>query len=346
MTQKKFVVSVADVMAVDENENILFRGITLIDSSFDLKVGMTEVRGGLNSALQYIYYHTPDLSIKINDCQWSLQFLSTTVGSAVNVSNNVYKEETVALTSGAGTVLGTPLAQPGDSSVLYGWVTDSANNTGTVIFTGQNFTYGSTTQSVCVRYFALNSSSQTVTIPSNILPKTVKLIMVAQLASPDVSSTILGQLQIVIPKASMSGNFQINLKADAVSTTSVDMKALAYRDPAGTGGCSNSDYFCKVTEIITNANWYDSVIALSFIGDDARNLTHPGTLQTSLRAITSDGYVFIPPNADITYASSVTGKATINSSGLISTVATGVTNISATITAKNTVGTAFVLTVV
>ncbi len=346
MTQKKFIPSVADVYAYDSSENLLFRGITLIDSSFDLKLGMTEVRGGLGGALQYVYYHTPDLSIKISDCQWSLAYLAKNTGSNVTVGNSVYVSETVTLTAGAGTTVAQPLAQPGDGSVLYGWVTDSAGTVGTVVFTGKNFTYGSTTQDVCVQFYATNSASQSVQINSNILPSTVKLLMRAQLASPDVTSTILGELQIIIPKASLSGNFSISLKMDTVSTTSIEMKALAYLDPAGSGGCSTVPYFAKVTEIISSANWYDSVIGLSFLGDDARNLTHPGTLQTVLKAVTSDGYVFTPPSADITYASSVTGKATINSSGLITTVATGVTNISATITAKNTIGTAFVLTVV
>ncbi len=32
---KKFVVSTADVYGYDENENLLFRGITLIDSSIE-----------------------------------------------------------------------------------------------------------------------------------------------------------------------------------------------------------------------------------------------------------------------------------------------------------------------
>lgn len=345
MTQKKFIPSVADIFAYDENENLLFRGITLIDSSFDLKLAMQEVRGGRNAALQYVYYHSPDLSIKISDCQWSLDYLAKTTGSNVTVGNSVYVQEEVVLTSGAGTVIAQPLSQPGDSSVLYGWVTDSAGTVGTVVFTGKNFTYGSTSQTVCVRFYATNSASRSVQINANILPSTVKLIMYAQLSSPDVSSTVLGELQIVVPRASLSGNFSISLKMDTVSTTSIDMKALAYRDPSGSGGCSTVDYFAKVTEIVTSAVWSDDVVGISILGDNIRALTHPATLQLSVRAVTSQGYVFTPPYADLTFASSTGGTATVNSAGLVTTVASGATTISATITAKNTIGSAFVLNV-
>lgn len=343
---KKFVVSVADVQAMDENENILFKGITLIDSSLEMKLSMSEVKGGKGNALQYIYYHSPDLSIKISDCQWNLQYLSAAMGSSIVVGNNVFVEETIALVSGAGTTTAQPLAQQGDGSVLFGWVTDSANNTGTVVFTGKNFTYGSTSQTVCVRFYALNSASQSVTIPSTVIPKTVKLIMTARLASPDVSSTILGELQVLIPKASLDGNFSINLKADSVSTTAVNMKALAYRDPLGTGGCTNADYYARVTEIISSALWYSTVTGISILGGD-RNLTHPGTLQLAVRVVTSDGLVFTPPMADLTFSSSVPAKATIGANtGLITSVATGATVISVTITAATSIDSSFTLTVV
>ncbi len=344
---KKFVVSTADVYAYDESENLLFRGITLIDSSIESKINAVEVRGGKSNPLQFIYYTNPELSVKISDCQWSLQFLQSMVGSNVTVGNSVYVEETVVLTSGAGTVVAQPLAQPGDGSVLYGWITDSTGTVGTVVFTGKNFTYGSTSQTVCARFYATNSASQSVTISSKYIPKTVKLVMSAIIASPDVSSTVLGELQVIIPKFSLSGNYMINLKADSVSTSPVDGKALAYRDPSGTsGGCTDSDYFAKVIEIITNANWYDDVVGLSILGDDARSIVNGGaTLQLSLRAVTSQGYVFTPINSGITYASSVGAKATIDANGLITSAAAGVTTISATITAKPTVGSAFILTV-
>src|SRR5688572_32128588 len=118
---KKFVVSTADVFGYDEDENLLFRGITLLDSSITTELGSTDIRGGIGNPLQFIYYHSPNMKIMINDAQWSLDFLASTIGSSVTVGNNVYTEETVVLSTGAGTVVGTPLAQPGDGAVLYGW---------------------------------------------------------------------------------------------------------------------------------------------------------------------------------------------------------------------------------
>ena len=342
---KNFVVSTADIFAYDESENLLFRGITLLDSSITTKLAATDVRGGKGSSLQYVYYHSPDMSIVVNDCQWNLDFLANTVGSSINVGNNIYASENVVLTSGSGSVIGTPLAQPGDGAILYGWVTDSAGTVGTVVFTGKAFTYGSTSQTVCVRYYALNSASKQVTITSNFIPKVVKLIMSAQLASPDSASNIIGELQVVIPKASLSGNFTINLKADGVASTQVEMRALAYRDPSGTGGCSNADYYAKVTEIVTTALWYDNVVSLAILGGD-RSIAHPNTLQLSVRAITSDGLVFTPPMSGLIFSSGTVGTATIGAStGLITTVAAGTTLIGVTITSKTSIDASFTLTV-
>jgi hypothetical protein len=333
MTDKLFVVSVGDVYGYDSSDNLLFRGITLIDSNITVKLTGTDVRGGKNAPLQYVYYHSPDMMFTVSDSQFNLDFLAGTTGQSINVGNNIYVEESVVLSSGAGVVVGTPLSDVSDGVTLYGWVTFPDNSVQTVTFTGKNFTVGSSNQTVCVRYYAANAASRSVTIPSNFIPKEVKLVIDAQLASSDEATNIVGKLQIIVPRATMTGNFTINLKMDSVATTPVELRALAFRDPLGSGGCSNSDYYAKLIEVIDNATWYSNLIGLSILGGDFSLGTTLGTRQLSVRAIPANGAAFTPPAADLTWTSGTPGKATVSlHGGLVTGVANGSSLISVTVT--------------
>ena len=59
---KKFLTSVADVCAYDENDVLLFSAKTLLDSSIETSVGNTDVRAGRGHQLQYVFYNTAMLS--------------------------------------------------------------------------------------------------------------------------------------------------------------------------------------------------------------------------------------------------------------------------------------------
>ena len=335
----KFVVSTANVHYTDEDDNILFEGLTLLDSSIVTKLSATDIRGGQGSKLLYKYFHSPMMTITVNDAQWNLSAFGSTIGSDITTGNNIYTEETVTLGGGgAGTIVGTALSDVANGTTLYGWVSFANKPVEKVTFTGQAFTAstGVSGDVVCIRYYAASAASRSVTVKANMIPKVGRLTMSAQLASPDDSANIIGTLQVICPKCTLDGNFTISLKADGVASTAVTLEALAFRDPAGEGGCDDEDYYAKVIEVIDSANWYDDVVGLSILGGDI-SLAHPTTRQLSVRAIPSVGYAFTPPVADLTFASSSTGDFTINSSGLITTVSTGSGIASVTITAKPTI---------
>ena len=78
---KKFLVSTADVYGYDSNDNLLFVGKTLLDSSIETTLSNTDVRAGKGNQLQYIYYHTAEMNVTINEAQFSLAFLALNTGS-------------------------------------------------------------------------------------------------------------------------------------------------------------------------------------------------------------------------------------------------------------------------
>jgi hypothetical protein len=181
----------------------------------EVTLGSSEVRGGRGAQLLYTYYHTGAMSITLEETQFNLGFLAATVGKDIVTSNNVYTEETITLgASGGGTVTGTPLAIQG--TALYGWVTQLDGSIERVTFTGSSFasSNGSEGDVVCTRYYALDAASRSVTIPANAIPKIVRLVMSAQLNSSDVATNKIGELQIIVPKFSLSGAFTLSLASD------------------------------------------------------------------------------------------------------------------------------------
>ena len=340
---RKFLVSTADVYGYDSSQNLVLVGKTLLDASIETTLANTDVRAGRGNQLQYIYYHTAEMNINIAEAQWNLDFLAKQVGQDVATGANIYQEETVTLAGGGvGTVVGTPLAVSG--ATIYGWATLDDGTVQKVTFTGKTFPVsgGSENDIVCVRYYALNSATQSLTIPSNFVPSILSLVLVAQLASSDSSTNIIGEVQIEVPRASMTGAFTISLTPDGVASTPLAVRALASAQTFA--GCTSTNVYAKINEVIYNTNWYDNVVGLSIEGGDFA-LTHPATRQLVVRAIPVTGAAFIPPVADLTFSSGTVGTATISAAGLVTTVAAGTSLLKVTITSKATVDANVVVTV-
>ena len=330
-----FLTSVADVYMYDDStgEEIL-RGKTLLDSSIEVTLNATDVRGGKGNALLYTYYNTPDMAITINDAKFNLEFIGATVGSAIGTSTNVFKEETVTLgVAGAGTLVGTALVLPGATTV-YAWVRHENSTIEKVTVTANSFTssVGAENDVVCVRYYALDASAKYVQINANFVPKIGRLVMDCQLADSQDSRNIVGSVQIEIPKFSLSGSFSIAMAADGTAQTPLTGRAFASLD-ASTGSCTNVAALGTIKRIINNATWYSDVIALAWEGGNF-SLVNGVDKQMVVWAIPSAGAPFKPPFADLTLSSGTVGTATISATGLVESVGAGTTLLKATITAK------------
>lgn len=329
---KKFLVSTANVYGYDSDDNLLFVGTTLMDSSIETTLSNTDVRAGQGNQLQYIYYHTAEMNITINEAQFSLPYLALNVGSSIVTGAKVWTTEDVTISAGAGTVQGTPLGITG--STLYGWVTDKNGNVERVTFTGNSFTMSDTTYEgdVCVRYYSNDAAARQITVYADMLPSTIRLVMEAQLCSSDSTTNQIGVVQIIVPKASMTGQFTLSMTADGVSQTPLTVRALASTE-SNEGGCTGGQsIYAKIIERIFNTNWYDNVIGLAFEGGDLA--MHPDDTKTlTVYAIPGDGSAaFIAPLDDITIASS---DASVTISGNVATAASvGTATISATINDK------------
>ena len=328
---KKFLVSTADVYGYDSNDNLLFVGKTLLDSSIETTLSNTDVRAGKGNQLQYIYYHTAEMNITINEAQFSLEFLALNTGSSIETGADIWTEESVAVTNGAGVVTkGTPLAI--QTQTIYGWVTKEDGTVERVVFEGANFTLsdGSYNGTVCVRYYTNDAAARKVTVYADMLPSTIRLVMVGTLASSDSTTNQIGTVQIEVPRASMTGAFTLSMTPDAVAQTPLSVRALASTKTAG--GCGgNRPIYATITEKVNGAKWYDNVIALAIKGGDF-DLKSGDSKTLQVYAIKNDGSAaFLAPVGGLTFVSSETSKATVEG-GIVSGVAPGSSTIKATIT--------------
>lgn len=337
---KKFMTSVADVFGYDENDNLLFTSKTLLDSSIEVTLGSTEVRGGRGNQLLYVYYHSNAMNVTLNDTQWNLQMLGATVGETIATGSDIYTEETITLgASGSGTVTGTPLAIQG--TTIYGWVTQLSGTIERVTFSGQTFasSTGTSGDVVCVRYYAADAAARSITIPANSIPKVVRLVMEASLNSGDESANKIGKIQFIVYKATLSGSFTLSMTSDGVSQTPLTAMALAYQD-AETAACTSEPVYAKIVEVLDNANWYDNLIAIAVEGGNF-TLTSTNTTKTLVvYGITSNAMdaPFIIDPAELSFTSGTTGTCTAGlHTGLITRVAAGSSLISIVVDDKNTI---------
>jgi len=330
---KYFMTSVADARLYDSSDNLVGTAKTLMDSSVEVSLSNTDVRGGKGNALQYILFNGADMNVTLSETQFSLDFLQQSLGSTLGTGVNVFSEETITLgAGGTGTVTGTPLAYQG--TTIYGWLTPSSGTVERVTFTGSNFTSGVSVENdvVCVRYYNLDSAARQITIGANIVPSILRLEMETQLASSSDSSNVIGKVVFTVPNFTLSGNFSFSMTPDGVSETAISGRALAYTPSSGS--CSNVDVLGYITRVIDDANWYDTAVALAITGGDFTLSATLGTQLLTVRAVHSDGSVSLPPVADLTFASATTAASTVSSAGLVTGVAAGTSDISVTITSK------------
>lgn len=333
---KKFLVSTANVYGYDSNGNELFRGVSMLDTSIETSLSNTDVRGGQGNKLLYVYYHTAEMNITVNNAEFSLDFLALNVGSNITIGADMFIDETVEVTNGTASVSKTiPLAF--DTTTAYGYVSlPNVDAIQKVEFAGNAFTltgdYANYTGDVCVRYYGNEITAREVTVYADMLPANIRLVMEAKLCSSDATTNQIGTVQVIVPRASMTGAFTLSMTPDSVASTPLNVRALAYEKTQATGGCEgNKPIYAEIIERIDNQNWYDNVKALAIEGGD---ITMKVGNEENLKvyAMREDGTApFLAPVSGLTFSSEDADTVAVNGSA-ITAVKAGTTSIKATIT--------------
>jgi hypothetical protein len=334
-----YLVGVANVFYhAPVTDNIIFQAKTMTNTAVDIKISNTKINAGYGNKLQLIYFHTPELDLTLEEAQFNLGMIAATTGSTINTGGKIWTEENVTLgAGGTGTVDGTPIVSPDVTSTIYGWVTDSNDVVTKVTFSGKNFTLsgGSENEVVTVRYYEQNNNVSQMDIGANFIPAKGRLVMEAQLASSDSGeandSTIIGKVQFEIPNCQLDGTANLAMSSSGVSKTPLKAMALSKTK-------DSNEIYATISRIDNNAHWYDNVQLLA-LEDDKITLSTGETATLVVWAIPNQGSAFLAPTADVTFTSGNSSTASVNSSGIVSFVASGSTTVNVKITSKTSVET-------
>lgn len=340
---KRFLVSVGDAVAMQGN-NIIFTSKTLVDSGISVDTSNTEIRGGQGNQLQAVFYHSGTLNITLTDTQFRLPYIALNTGSTIVAGGKIWSQETVALNGTVGTLVGEPVALDGEELSVW---TEYGDNHYTLPVTGKTFSVAGTSipanTTLCVMYRTTKNSAQTITIPANIVPDRVRLFITANLYGDTSGKGYVGKVEIEIPVAQLSGAQEISMTADGFSNTPLTATALAYTDGVG-AGCTQGQYYAKITELIEDSNWYDGVTALAIEGGDFE--LEEGENSTLKVWAIKGGSSFLAPNADLTFATEGGNVAEIGThTGLVTATNAGETLLTVHITNASAIEASCTLTV-
>lgn len=305
-----FVVTVADCFLRDtENDIIVQKSKTLLNSNVEFNVDETEIRGGKLHKLLYTYNHSKTGEATLEDATWKIEALAINSGTEFQEQlTDVYVfEELVQLDSnGKGQVV---KQAPVNGSSAYVQVSNKSVVTKT--FSGSEFDMGAAyaNKQVYVTY-KYNDTIDVLTIEGDKFPKAYELVMDFEVYNGRTGA-IKEKILITFPAFKPSGNFEIAFSSDTPSTTTLTGKFL---DDDGVYG------YVKVIPIAGETQSYFGIAA--DVGDLELDAGEDYVLTTyALR-----GGVFAPVKLDaseLTFESSDTSVATVSNTGLIEYVGSG-----------------------
>lgn len=249
---KNYLVSVAKAIMRDPTTgDLLAYGDANISSAFTLSMQNADVRGGIGNQLLYSYYHTRELSAKIEQATFGESIIAFNVGGTVSTGAvTVVHDECLALSSsGSGTVSLTPI---GDVSVL---LPDGSIQTVTPSTKDITVSGGASALVTCV--YETSKSADQITVSSTTPPSIVDLTLIAEIRAAD-QTTVVKYLNINVPRFQVAGNYTLNLAANGVSTEALEGKALV----SSAADCASGEYYAKVTYIpVTSTTTYTDIAA-------------------------------------------------------------------------------------
>jgi hypothetical protein len=233
-----FLVSVAEAILRDPNSGeAIAYGKANISSAFTVTMAATEVRGGINNPLLYVYYHDRAIEVKVEEAVFNKTTLALNAGQSV-LNNTVAVTQTDCLVlsaSGSATLTQTPT---GNAQLFM--PNGTVQN---VVPAGSVITYLAGANQKVDAVYITNLLADQITIETTTPPSVVDMTLLAQVR--DNTGVITEYLQIEVPRFQITGNYTLSFAANGVSNQTLDGKALA----VASTNCASGEYYAKATWI-------------------------------------------------------------------------------------------------
>lgn len=237
---------------------------------------------------------------------FNLEYLAMNTGSDISLGGDVMVDEELTSTSKKIKLSQTAVAISGSKVYAYAKKSGTDNVYDKYAVSEANEIEVPADGTYCIRYMYTNDLASKMTVKANFIPKTLTLILEANLysgGSCDIeTSTLAGKVTIKVPRFMLNGSQELSLTASGVANTAIEGTALA----SGCAGCSGDGVYAEIIQVMANRtveNGFTGIV----VEDAVREASKGDKLELNVYACPVDAAPIKLNNDQFTVAASGTG---------------------------------------
>lgn len=323
-----FIAGVGNATLFD-GERLVASANTLIDSGITIGLSFEDVRAGQGNKLYGRYAHTSTFDLKLTDAMFNLEYLAMNTGSDISLGGDVMVDEEKTSTAKKIKLSQTAVAISGSKVYAYAKKSGTDNVYDKYAVSETNEIEVPVDGTYCIRYMYTNDLASKMIINANFIPKTLTLILEANLysgGSCDIeTSTLAGKVTIKVPRFMLNGSQELSLTASGVANTTIEGTALA----SGCAGCSGDGVYAEIIQVMANRtaeNGFTGIV----VEDAVREASKGDKLELNVYACPVDAAPIKLNNDQFTVAATGTGYTYANGIVTIAEDATGTVTVEVT----------------
>ena len=308
-----FIAGVGNATLFD-GERLVASANTLIDSGITIGLSFEDIRAGIRNKLYGRYAHTSTFDLKLTDAMFNLEYLAMNTGSDISLGGDVMVDEELTSTTKKIVLSHSAVAISGSKVYAYAKKsgTDNVYDKYEVAAEDNSITVEED-GTYCIRYMYNNAVASRMIINANFIPKTLTLILEANLysgGSCDIeTSTLAGKVTIKVPRFMLNGSQELSLTASGVANTSIEGTALA----SGCQGCSGDGVYAEIIQVMANRtleNGFSGIVVEDAVrtgvkvGDKLELNVYACPIDAAPIKLTSD-QITVTPSEHTTYANGI-----------------------------------------
>ena len=315
-----FIAGVGNATLFD-GERLVASANTLIDSGITIGLSFEDIRAGIGNKLYGRYAHTSTFDLKLTDAMFNLEYLAMNTGSDISLGGDVMVDEELTSTAKKITLSKTAVAISGSKVYAYAKKSGTDNVYDKYAVAQDNSIEVPTDGTYCIRYMYTNDLASKMVVKANFIPKTLTLILEANLysgGSCDIeTSTLAGKVTIKVPRFMLNGSQELSLTASGVANTAIEGTALA----SGCAGCSGDGVYAEIIQVMANRTLENGFTGI-VVEDAVREASKGDKLELNVYACPIDAAPIKLTNDQITVAATGTGYTYANGVVTITEAAT------------------------
>lgn len=315
-----FIAGVGNATLFD-GERLVASANTLIDSGITIGLSFEDIRAGQGNKLYGRYAHTSTFDLKLTDAMFNLEYIAMNTGSDISLGGDVMVDEELTSTAKKITLSKTAVAISGSKVYAYAKKSGTDNVYDKYAVAQDNSIEVPADGTYCIRYMYTNDLASKMVVKANFIPKTLTLILEANLysgGSCDIeTSTLAGKVTIKVPRFMLNGSQELSLTASGVANTSIEGTALA----SGCAGCSGDGVYAEIIQVMANRTLENGFTGI-VVEDAVREASKGDKLELNVYACPVDAAPIKLTNDQITVAATGTGYTYANGVVTITEAAT------------------------